>query len=475
MNAPASVPAQAPNSIESEQALLGTLMANNGCYAQCAELGPEDFFEAVNARIYEAMQDHLTSGRPCNPLMLISQFRNDETLRVLGLSASEYVSRLVASQMPPNAIRWLAKQIRNDALLRRMGELASEIGEKAMSPPTGSTAIDLAAGYIDALHDLSRQGLDIQRKQTEGVGHGADEVTTRLNESLMRGVVSDIGAYPGSKTLCEAIGGWRRGRYYVIGGRPGMGKTTVALSWLLRTAGKGHNVVFFSLEMGMDELSERALSDLSRTDTSRIEYQSITRNNINEAGLERLLEAQERLKTLPLRINDRAGLTLAQVRAIATQEAQRLASKGQRLDVICIDHMGLLKASERYAGNKVAETEEISAALKVMAKELDCAVIALMQLNRGVEGRESKRPTLSDLRWSGAIEQDADVVMFCYREAYYLERDRKEDMADERDRRDRLQEVQNRLEVIVAKQRGGACPTLDFFCDMGCAAVRDAP
>ena len=146
---------------------------------------------------------------------------------------------------------------------------------------------------------------------------------------------------------------------------------------------------------------------------------------------------------------------------------------GSRLEVLCIDHLGLIKPSSRYAGNKAAETEETSMSLKQLAKDLDIAVVSLVQLNRGVEGREDKRPGLSDLRWSGAIEQDADVVMFVYRESYYLERRRHDDQVQEVEREHKLKEKQNVIELIIAKQRGGTCPIVDLYCDMGCAFISD--
>jgi replicative DNA helicase len=150
-----------------------------------------------------------------------------------------------------------------------------------------------------------------------------------------------------------------------------------------------------------------------------------------------------------------------------------MANSGQRLDIVCIDHMGLLKASERYSGNKVAETEEVSGAMKQIAKDLDIAVINVMQLNRAVEARESKAPTLADLRWSGAVEQDSDVVMLLHRPAYYIQREYCATADEEIDRADRLRSVEHLLEVNVAKNRGGPCPQLKFHCDMAYSAIRD--
>jgi len=263
----------------------------------------------------------------------------------------------------------------------------------------------------------------------------------------------------------------------VIAGRPGMGKSTVALSFLLRTALKGHGVMFFSLEMSREELTEMALCDLSWRGSTRVEYRDIQGSRVMDTGFvarfESISEVRPLIESAPFMIADQPGLTINQIRAQAAQYAQRLSTQGQRLDVICVDHLNLISPSDAYRGNKAAETEEISMSLKRLAKELDIAVISLVQLNRAVEGREDKRPGLSDLRWSGAIEQDADVVMFVYREAYYLERKKHDDMSEESARREILQRKQNNLELIIAKHRGGPCPVLEFYCDMGCAVVRD--
>jgi replicative DNA helicase len=232
-------------------------------------------------------------------------------------------------------------------------------------------------------------------------------------------------------------------------------------------------VAFFSLEMEAEELTARALTDMAWSRDLRTEYDRVDHGNLEAWQIERLCQAQQQLEQLPLFIDHRVGLTLAQVRARAHQLAQKLQAERKRLDVVAIDHMGLLRASDRYSGNKVAETEEVSAGLKAIAKEMDIAVVALVQLNRAVEGRDNKRPSMADLRWSGAIEQDADCVMFCYREAYYLEREKHDSAENEIGRQHRLYQTRNLLEIGIAKQRGGKTSVLEFFTDIGCGVVRD--
>ena len=156
----------------------------------------------------------------------------------------------------------------------------------------------------------------------------------------------------------------------------------------------------------------------------------------------------------------------------AASWAALLRSKGKRVEVICIDHLGLLKATGNYRGNKVAETEEVSADLKLLAKDLDCAVVALAQLNRGVEGRDDKRPSMADLRWSGAIEQDADCVAFVYRQAYYLHK-QDPDPGKETLRAAKYETCKNEIELLIEKNRAGPTAGLKFFCDIGCGVIRD--
>jgi replicative DNA helicase len=283
-------------------------------------------------------------------------------------------------------------------------------------------------------------------------------------------------ATTGFDDLNNTIGAWKRGRLYIIAGRPGMGKSTFGLAAMLRTAQAGHGAIMFALEMSRDELVHMALANLAWEREARIEYRDLSPEVAHIPGYEerfrRAYAAQGRLAELPFYISDRGGITVAQIRAEAQSIAQRLAARGKRLEVICVDHLGLIKPETTYAGNKTAETEQISSALKVLAKEMDVAVIAMSQLSRQVEGRVDKRPNLSDLRWSGSIEQNADVVGFVYREAYYLTK-KEEDYDKEAEREKRLKECRNKIELLVEKNRAGPTGSIELYCDIGCAVVRN--
>ena len=462
-----------PNAVESEQALIGIVLSHPKSAAVCHELTEEDFFEPLHGRLFKAIMGQWEASGTVTPLPLMSQFREDETLKTIGVPPSQFIAGLLANAQPHGSAPFLAKQIKNDAMLRRLAEMGQGLSARSYKPNVGETAADVAAEAIESIAQIAATGLEGKKSIRFNLHESVTNIAERLNNVFMHGELPNDSAFAGSHKIGEVLGGWRRGRYYVIGGRPGMGKTTVGTALLFETAKRGGNVLFFSLEMGNEELGERILSSVVTKPNRRLEYQRIARSDVNVAEMEDLMAAQYDLQNVPFLVIDKPALTLAQVRAITMREMQRLENNGKRLDVVCIDHMGLMRASDRYKGNKVAETEEISAALKAMAKEFDVAVIALVQLNRGVEGRDDKRPTLSDLRWSGAIEQDADVVMFCYRPAYYLERQKCDDLTEEMERKDKLEQCRNALEVQFAKHRGGPCPLVEMYCDMGCAIVRD--
>lgn len=462
-----------PGSIEAEFALLGSIMAHPKAFALCADLVPDDFLEPLHSRIFQSLTDQINSSGKAIPIALTSHFRGDETLKSMGMEASAYIAKLVSNAEMLGSVPYLVKMIKNDSGLRRLHECSTLLASECLAPEYGETVVDVAGRAIQTFTSIATDNGQEVRKVKFSVKDVANDILTAVNQTLQDGVLPEGGAYCGTRELHRIFNGWKAGRYYVIGGRPGMGKTTVAESLLIRTAGKGNPVLFFSLEMGAEELTARLIADVSYEARDRIEYQAIERHEITPSQFERILEVQDKLNTAPFTIYDKSGLTLAQVRAVTLKEKQRLEGIGQQLKVICIDHIGLMRASERYSGNKVAETEEISIGLKALAKDLGIAVVALVQLNRGPDSREDKRPSLTDLRWSGSIEQDADAVIFCYRPEYYLERQKCDDAMKELDRVEALALAKNKLELIVAKHRGGACPNIEMFCDIGCSAVRD--
>lgn len=470
MNAPVKIMAdQQDERFLTEVELLGAIISQKtsaGYHAAAAIIGPEHFSDNFNARLFARISEGIGQGLQGFPLSawLISAFRDDDTLTEAKWPASAMVARYVSMACPEIGIEGWARQIRHDRLKVNLNN-AVEDGDTA-----AAEAIAAEMERLSKAH-LQRDG------GIEQLGDITGRVIDAISEAYRVGKVVEDFAQSGSAEISRWLGGWRRGRFYVIAGRPGMGKSTFAVSMMLKTAAKGHGVMFLALEMGRDELAAMAIADIAWSSERRIEYRDITPSGAIKPAFEHnyqaVFDSAKRLSALPLHIGDKGGLTIAEIRTQALAYKERLAAAGKRLDVICIDHMGLIKPSSSYSGNRVAETEEISAALKVLAKDLQCAVIALAQLNRGVEARDEKRPGLSDLRWSGGIEQDADAVMFVYREAYYLERAKHDDIEKEERREHRLTQVRNKLEVAIAKNRQGPCAVMDFYCDMGCAVVRD--
>jgi replicative DNA helicase len=257
--------------------------------------------------------------------------------------------------------------------------------------------------------------------------------------------------------------------------RPGMGKSALAVAIARRAAEAGHTVEFFSLEMSAADLADRMLTDICFNRDRPIAYFDVGRGSVSDADAERVVRAERALRELAdnLHIDPQDGLSVAQIGARARRRKQDLERKGRRLDLVIVDHLHRIKASNRYAGNRTGEVTEISGALKVLAKELDIPVLVLAQLSRQVEGRDNKVPTLSDLRDSGAIEQDVDLIAFLYREAYYLERSVCHDPAAEQTRLARLMECQYRLDVIIGKNRNGPIGQVSLFFHPAANAIRD--
>jgi replicative DNA helicase len=355
------------------------------------------------------------------------------------------VAHCIGMTLVPVDVPYAVRKLLELAERRRLLAAAEQIRTDAT---VGSQT--LVADAIDAI--VAGDG-EVAAKRT---------VYSAAESSDYEAVEDDRLVYAGSIVLEEKIGGLKPGGFYVLGGRPGSGKTTCATSLTLQSALRGAGVGYFSLEMTARELGSRLLSDLASGQGYRVEYKRIGSRRLTPSQKLELNEARHRLAQLAYEINDRAAPTIGELRIEVQAMQRRFLERGHRLDVVVVDHLGLVKPSGSYRGNKVAETGEVSSGLKALAKDLDVAVVALCQLSRDVEGRENKKPTLSDLRWAGEIEQDADVVLMVYREAYYLEAGT-----------DRFADCVHSLELLIRKNRSGELGKVKLYVDMGCAHVRD--
>jgi replicative DNA helicase len=269
----------------------------------------------------------------------------------------------------------------------------------------------------------------------------------------------------GLRSFDAKIGGYRAGQLYVIAGRPAMGKSAFGISTLTRSAQAGHTVFFCSLEMPEEEVAARILSDVA-DDSWAPAYGWIMGRRCSDDQIAELQVASDSVSALPMYLDYSPSLTLRDIAARARKERAKLEADGRKLDILAVDHLTCMAPNERYRGNPVMEVSENINGLRVLAKELDCAVVVLCQLSREVEKRDNKRPQLSDLRWTGEIEQAAHVVAFVYRDEYYL-------MSDPDADRHALAESRNVMELLVRKNRQGETGDVRLWCDMAHSSVRD--
>ena len=305
------------------------------------------------------------------------------------------------------------------------------------------------------------------------MSEAADTALDEAQEAMTRGN-GITGITWGLADANSKTGGLQRREMVVLGARPGMGKTALGLGTAIKAARSGAGVGFISLEMGSNRLAMRALTDIAFDWNLRVPYNDLITGRVSEKDFDGICAAKQDLNLLPLWIEEQSGLTLTDLRVKIERMQDQAERAGHTIDLLIVDYMQLIAASSRYSGNRNNEVSEISAGLRQIARENDMAMLALSQLSRGIESREDKRPMLSDLRDSGSIEQDADTVVFLYREAYYLGREKGKDADAEMERLDRLEQVENKLEFIIAKQRNGPTGTIDLFIDVAASAVRNA-
>ncbi|HJR56519.1 MAG TPA: replicative DNA helicase [Rhizomicrobium sp.] len=455
-----------PRNVEAEAALLGALMIDNRIAEDVQlKLRSEHFFEPVHGRIYDALLKLLDRNMVANPVTLKPLLEADEAMKELGGPA--YLAQLTGNGAALIGARDFATQIYDLALLRELVGVGRDLVEKALD-----TSED-----VDPLGQIEAAEVALYRV-SEGEGEGGS-VKSFLQASTMAVQVAErafssgghlSGITTGLTGLNEKIGGLHNSDLMILAGRPGMGKTSLATNIAYNAAiryvrdkedgiddakNMGAPVAFFSLEMSADQLATRILAE-----QSGISGEALRMGKISRADFQNLSRAARELQNLPLYIDDTPGLTIAALRT----RARRLKRR-HNIGFIVVDYLQLLQGSSRGGENRVQEISEISRGLKTLAKELNVPVMALSQLSRAVEQREDKKPQLADLRESGSIEQDADMVLFVFREDYYVaarEPRRPMDGDDAKIFDDHakwameMERVFGLAELIVAKQRHGA-------------------
>lgn len=453
-----------PHDIELEQAILAKVLIDNPSMDLLASVTPNDFYDEVHQALFAAMSEQWAEERAINLSTLKSVLENIQNIAP-DVTPIEYIRRLTTFGDSRNTAD-LAVTLRELANRRRLIAAAIDLQNTARSLTVKvSDAASMAVSALDEILSHSRAGRVTRATADEAFRRALDELTRDDSGELIP---------TGLASLDEALGGWRRRQFAVLAGRPSMGKTAVATSAMLRTARAGVGVLYFSLEMPTTALAARCLSDLAWRSDRQVPYAAALSKRITDEQIAALGEAAAYWSCLPIAIDDQRGLTMAEIAARTRAEAQRFERDGKSLGLVIVDHLGLIRPSGRYAGNKVQETGEISDALATLAKDQNVAVLALHQLNRGTEARDNKRPTLADLRNSGDIEQDADVVCFAFREAYYLERQKYDPGSQEElQRLAELEAREHTLEILIAKNRNGPTKAVTLFCDMASNVIRD--
>ncbi len=467
-----------PHNMEAEQGLLGLLMVDNGQLEYVSDfLRAEHFYQPAHQRIYTAITKIIDRGQSANAVILKGYFDKDEGLA--GVGGSDYLFALQNETPLINDAKDYAQTVYELHMRRQLIGLGTDMVNDAHDQKVDREVDNLIEDAEARLFSLAETGTAqsgfVTLKQSVLTAIDVAE-KAYLADSHVTGVTT------GLRDLDQKLGGLHNSDLLILAARPSMGKTSLAVNIAFNaakafadTGGKeGAIVGFFSLEMSSDQLATRILAD-----QSGISGDSIRKGDIKEADFRRFIEASQKLSQIPLYIDDTPALSISAVRT----RARRL-KRQHGLGLLVIDYLQLLRGTGSKQGveNRVLEVSEITRGLKAIAKELAIPVIALSQLSRAVEQREDKRPMLSDLRESGSIEQDSDVVMFIYRNEYYLSRSEPERKPGEDDSKfnDRyeawqtmLGESANVAEIIIAKQRHGPIGTVKTFFDANLTRFSD--
>ena len=463
-----------PHNLSAEAAVLGAILFDNNAYQRVADiLRPSDFYAPAHQELFDVSATMIQQGRIADGVTLREHFEKAEKLTEIG--GARYLEQLLDSAAFGPEVGDYARMIRDLAMRRSLVGIGSELTGRALNPTpeeNGERQIELAERQ---LFDLAERGSS---------GRGFTTFSEALTESLKNAEAAfkREGKIAGIPTvlrdLDEKLGGLHRSDLIILAGRPSMGKTSLATNIAYNAAAAyraevqddgskktvdGAIVGFFSLEMSNEQLATRIIAERTGITTHRIRQ-----GDLDKSDFERLREATEELQNLPLYIDDTGGISISQLAA----RARRL-QRSVGLDMIVIDYLQLITVTSGNANaNRVQEITQITTSLKALAKDLNVPIIALSQLSRAVEQRDDKRPQLSDLRESGSIEQDVDVVIFVYREEYYLSRT--EPGADPSDPssnekwsqwRERMDQVYGKAEVIIGKQRHGPIGRVELAFD----------
>ena len=455
---------QLPYDVDIEQALLGAILIDNYSLERASTvLKPEHFYDPLHQRLFEAIERMWAKGHAVTPLTLKAAMEQDAGLAEVGGQAY-LVSLARAAPALPN-VKDYARILADLAMRRELIHIGEDIVNTAYEAPlelAPAEQIDEAEKALYRVAERSRFG-----EGPRGFDFALAEAITSAEQAMARG--GHISGVPtGFNDLDSLLGGLHASDLIIVAGRPGMGKTALATNMAFHAARfwakdradgaepkRGSPVLLFSLEMAASQLSARILSE-----QTEVEMRKIRTGRFTDPEWDRFVQTAQVLSDLPLYIDDTGGISIAQIAA----RARRLKREKQ-IGLIVIDYLQLVEPSRRFE-NRVQEISDVTKGLKALAKELSVPVMALSQLSRGVDNRDDKRPVLSDLRESGSIEQDADVVMFVYREEYYLKsREPDAGTSEHADWMEKMERCHRRAEILVEKHRHGPTNKVELFFD----------
>lgn len=425
-----------PQDLEAEKSLLGALLLSDSAFPNVLEqVKTEDFYDPRHADIFKGMTALYEHHRPIDLMTLSAELKKQKTLKKIG--GTPYLTDLTGVVPTASHVEAYADIVAAAALRRRLIKAGSDIASAAYD---GSVQIeDLVGAAEKNLFEVSDKTIKSDYTALADLLIEAYEDIEELhnNKGALRGLKT------GFRDLDKKTAGLQKGDLIIVGARPAMGKTTFAQNLAINVAsqnGNNQGVLFFSLEMSKGEIVKRMISDVSGVDNWKIRTGNVEDDDFTAIG-----DAMGDMSEIPLYFDDSSAMTILELRNKA-----RRAAHDHNISLIVIDYLQLLQGSDRYAGNRVQEVTEISRGLKTLARELEIPVVALAQLSRSVTGRDDPRPVLSDLRESGSIEQDADLVMFLHRPDYYKENDDN-------------YEPTNITELILAKHRHGPVGKVELY------------
>ena len=435
-----------PSNIEAEQAVIGSVLTSNEIFDDISSIiSEQNFYDPLHQKIYSAINNLIYKGMLANPITLKTYFENEKD----DLNVPEYLIKITKFATSSRQSIEYSKIIYDMYVRRQLIKISENIIDNAKITDLNISGQTIIEDSEKVLYDLAEKG---SLSSSLIKFDNAVRQTIEMASSAYKNEEGIVGVPTGLKDLDDRLGGLHKSDLIIIAGRPSMGKTALATNIAFHAAkkiqetGNKGSIAFFSLEMSSEQLSTRILAE-----QSRIKSNDIRRGKISEEQFEQFIQTSKNISELPLYIDETPAISIA-----ALSNRARRIKRLHGLDMIVIDYIQLMRATFAVKEGRVQEISEITQGLKALAKELSVPVLALSQLSRAVEQRDDKKPQLSDLRESGSIEQDADVVMFVYRESYYLKsKEPRPATVEHAEWQAKMNEVSHLAELIIGKQRHG--------------------